>query len=88
MVGKYAIWISIWGYPYGDPHVDLHGDSHRNPVGMGWKWEWKFHTYQPSRDPWIIQGFEHESRDYLAKSREYELFCITNVHIRSLNLVL
>ena len=28
------------------------------------------------------------SRDYLAKSREYELFCITNVHIRSLNLVL
>ena len=23
------------------------------------------HTYQPSRDPWIIQGFDHESRDNL-----------------------
>ena len=44
------------------------------------------HTYQPSRDHWIIQAFDHESRDLLTKYRDYELFCITNVHVRSLNL--
>ena len=38
-------------------------------------WSFKKHTYQPSRDAWIIQeiqGFYTQSRDSLAKSRDLE----------------